>query len=92
MSVNMLTQSKKRMFEKNKDEYTKRTLVSITKRRIDFPIWGAARPTPLAEYIVSHIFIIKEFNSLKLLSIGLAFFFKIGDPYAKIGNIKTYYF
>ncbi len=31
MSVNMLTQSKKRMFEKNKDEYTKRTLVSITK-------------------------------------------------------------
>ena len=31
MSVNMLTQSKKRMFEKNKEEYTKRTLVSITK-------------------------------------------------------------
>ena len=31
MSVNMLTQSKKRMFEKNKEEYTKRTLISITK-------------------------------------------------------------
>ena len=31
MSVNMLTQSKKRMFEKNKEEYTKRTLVSIVK-------------------------------------------------------------
>tara|TARA_B100000700_G_scaffold323176_1_gene426376 strand:- start:493 stop:1521 length:1029 start_codon:yes stop_codon:yes gene_type:complete len=31
MSVNMLTQSKKRMFEENKEEYTKRTLVSITK-------------------------------------------------------------
>ena len=31
MSVNMLTQSKKRMFEKNKDEYTKRTLFSIIK-------------------------------------------------------------
>ena len=31
MSVNMLTQSKKRIFEKNKEEYTKRTLVSITK-------------------------------------------------------------
>ena len=31
MSVNMLTQSKKRMFEKNKEEYTKRTLVSIAK-------------------------------------------------------------
>tara|TARA_B100000029_G_scaffold304080_1_gene296934 strand:- start:288 stop:1316 length:1029 start_codon:yes stop_codon:yes gene_type:complete len=31
MSVNMLTQSKKRMFEKNKEEYTKRTLVSIIK-------------------------------------------------------------
>ena len=31
MSVNMLTQSKKRLFEKNKDEYTKRTLSSIIK-------------------------------------------------------------
>ena len=31
MSVNMLTQSKKRIFEKNKNEYTKRTLVSIIK-------------------------------------------------------------
>ncbi len=31
MSVNMLTQSKKRMFEKNKDEYTKRTLFSIIR-------------------------------------------------------------
>ena len=31
MSVNMLTQSKKRMFEENKKEYTKRTLISITK-------------------------------------------------------------
>jgi len=31
MSVNMLTQSKKRMFEKSKEEYTKRTLISIIK-------------------------------------------------------------
>jgi len=31
MSVNMLTQSKKRIFEKDKDEYTKRTLISIIK-------------------------------------------------------------
>ena len=31
MSVNMLTQSKKRMFEKNKEEYTRRTLTSIVK-------------------------------------------------------------
>ena len=31
MSVNMLTQSKKRLFEKNKEEYTKRTLISITR-------------------------------------------------------------
>ena len=31
MSVNMLTQSKKRMFEKNKEEYTKRTLFSLIK-------------------------------------------------------------
>ena len=31
MSVNMLTQSKERMFEKDKDEYTKRTLISIVK-------------------------------------------------------------
>ena len=31
MSVNMLTQSKKRMFEKNKDEYTMRTLKSIIR-------------------------------------------------------------
>ena len=29
MSVNMLTQSKKRIFEKDKDEYTKRTLISL---------------------------------------------------------------
>ena len=29
MSVNMLTQSKKRIFEKDKEEYTKRTLVSL---------------------------------------------------------------
>ena len=29
MSVNMLTQSKKRIFEKSKEEYTKRTLTSI---------------------------------------------------------------
>ncbi len=31
MAVNMLTQSKKRMFEKEKSEYTKRTLISIIK-------------------------------------------------------------
>ena len=31
MSVNMLTQSKKRMFEKDKEEYTIRTLISIIK-------------------------------------------------------------
>ncbi len=31
MSVNMLTQSKKRIFEKNKEEYTKKTLVSLIK-------------------------------------------------------------
>ena len=31
MSVNMLTQTKKRMFEKEKYEYTKRTLISIIK-------------------------------------------------------------
>ena len=31
MSVNMLTQTKKRMFEKKKYEYTKRTLISIIK-------------------------------------------------------------
>ena len=31
MSVNMLTQSKKRMFEKNKEEYTNRTLISLVK-------------------------------------------------------------
>ncbi|MAV56324.1 MAG: glycosyltransferase group 2 [Candidatus Pelagibacter sp.] len=31
MSVNMLTQSKKRMFEQNKDEYTRRCLISIIK-------------------------------------------------------------
>ena len=30
-SVNMLTQNKKRMFEKNKNEYTKRTVISIVK-------------------------------------------------------------
>tara|TARA_B100001029_G_C15044253_1_gene445923 strand:+ start:384 stop:1412 length:1029 start_codon:yes stop_codon:yes gene_type:complete len=33
-SVNMLTQSKKRMFENDKSEYTKRTLLSITKSLI----------------------------------------------------------
>ena len=31
MSINMLTQSKKRLFEKNKEDYTKRTLNSIIK-------------------------------------------------------------
>ena len=31
MSVNMLTQSKKRMFEMNKEEYTRRTLISLIK-------------------------------------------------------------
>ena len=31
MSINMLTQSKKRIFEKSKGEYTKRTLISIIK-------------------------------------------------------------
>ena len=31
MTVNMLTQSKKRIFEKSKEEYTKRTLISLTK-------------------------------------------------------------
>ncbi len=31
MSVNMLTQSKKRIFEKEKSEYTKRTLISLIK-------------------------------------------------------------
>ena len=31
MSVNMLTQSKKRIFEEDKEEYTKRTLISLIK-------------------------------------------------------------
>ena len=31
MSVNMLTQSKKRIFEKDKEQYTKRTLISLIK-------------------------------------------------------------
>ena len=31
MSVNMLTQTKKRIFEKEKEEYTKRTLISIVR-------------------------------------------------------------
>ena len=31
MTVDMLTQSKKRIFEKNKEEYTKKTLVSLIK-------------------------------------------------------------
>ena len=31
MSVNMLTQSKKRIFEKDKEEYTRRTLISLMK-------------------------------------------------------------
>ena len=31
MSVNMLTQSKKRIFEKEKEDYTKKTLISLIK-------------------------------------------------------------
>ena len=31
MSVNMLTQSKNRIFEKDKEQYTKRTLISLIK-------------------------------------------------------------
>ena len=31
MSVNMLTQSKNRVFEKNKEEYTKKTIISLIK-------------------------------------------------------------
>ena len=31
MSVNMLTQTKKRIFEQKKEEYTKRTLISIIR-------------------------------------------------------------
>lgn len=32
-------------------------VVSITNRRMGSPIWGAASPTPLALYMVSHMLV-----------------------------------
>jgi len=52
MTVNMLTQSKKRVFEKDKEEYTKRTLVSIIKSikhaKINF------KETKFKIYVIDH--------------------------------------
>jgi len=52
MSVNMLTQSKKRMFEKSKEEYTKRTLISISKSANQAK--NIFRDTKFKIYIIDH--------------------------------------
>ena len=63
MMVNMLTQSKKRIFEKEKEEYTKRTLVSIIKSinhaKIKF------KETKFKIYVIDHNSRNDQMNMLK---------------------------
>jgi len=63
MTVNMLTQSKKRIFEKEKEEYTKRTLVSIIKSinhaKIKF------KETKFKIYVIDHNSRNDQMNMLK---------------------------
>ena len=63
MTVNMLTQSKKRIFEKEKEEYTKRTLVSIIKSinhaKIKF------KETKFKIYVIDHNSHNDQMNMLK---------------------------
>ena len=63
MTVNMLTQSKKRIFEKEKEEYTKRTLVSIIKSinhaKIKF------KETKFKIYVIDHNSQNDQMNMLK---------------------------
>ena len=61
--------------------------VSTIKILDDIPTCGAANPTPLALYIVSHIFSINSSKFIKSLGTSFAFFFNTGFPYATIGKI-----
>lgn len=65
MSVNMLTQSKKRLFEKNKEEYTKRTLISLIKSINHAE--NLFKNTKFKIYIIDHNSSINQIDSIKII-------------------------
>ena len=63
MTVNMLTQTKKRIFDKEKEEYTKRTLTSLIKS-INLAK-GRFKEVKFKIYIIDHNSKIEQINILK---------------------------
>tara|TARA_Y100001970_G_scaffold212941_1_gene260128 strand:- start:450 stop:1478 length:1029 start_codon:yes stop_codon:yes gene_type:complete len=65
MSVNMLTQSKKRLFEKNKEDYTKRTLNSIIKSVNEAKIFF--KNIKFKIYVIDHNSSTKQIQTLEIM-------------------------
>ena len=65
MSVNMLTQSKKRIFEKDKEEYTKRTVISLIKS-VNYAI-DIFKDVKFKIYIIDHNSSKKQINNIKII-------------------------
>ena len=65
MSVNMLTQSKKRLFEKNKEEYTRRTLISLIKSINHAK--NLFKNTEFKIYIIDHNSSKDQIDSIKII-------------------------
>ena len=64
---------------------------STTKTLNGFPICGAAKPIPSANFIVSNMSLESLLISISSLLITKAFFFNIELPYIYIGYIIFYY-
>ena len=65
MSVNMLTQSKRRIFEKEKEDYTKKTLISLIKSVVHAS--GIFNKVKFKIYVIDHNSSKKQINDLKII-------------------------
>ena len=65
MSVNMLTQSKKRIFEKDKEEYTRRTLISLIKS-VNYAK-DIFKDVKFKIHIIDHNSSKKQINNIKII-------------------------
>ena len=76
MSINMLTQSKKRLFEKNKEDYTKRTLNSIIKSVNEAKIFF--KNIKFKIYVIDHNSSTKQIQTLEEMLKKSNIHFEIG--------------
>ena len=77
MTVNMLTQSKKRIFEKSKEEYTKRTLISLTKSVVYAK--NIFKNTKIKIHIIDHNSKKNQLDELKRILKGSGISFELNN-------------